>query len=229
MKRSKAPKKWKIHRKEKKWTVKTIPGPHLGKISIPLLFVLREYLGYAQTRREAKILLNDGLVRVDGRAVKDERRPIGPMDVIEIPKTEEYYRIFPNRKGEVILHKIEESEKNMKIYSIRGKKIVKNDIVQLNLHDGRNMIGDNTYHVYDTILYDLEKDKITDHILFKKGALGLVTKGNNVAKTGKIIEIEKGKGNIVTLENKIEQFKTLKEYVFIIGKGEPVISVPEVS
>ena len=231
LKRSKAPKIWRIHRKNKKWTVKNIPGPHSGEKAVPLLFILRDYLGYAKTRREAKIILNRGLVLVDGRIRKDERFPVGVMDIVEIPKTEECYRVLPNRKGEMYLYKAPKEEKYLKIFSIIGKTLLKNGVVQLNLHDGRNILGDNTYKVYDTILYDLNKKEIKGHIPFKKGTLGFVVKGNNVSKMGKIVEIDKRKTghSTVTLENKRERFKTLKEYVYIVGKGKSLISIPEVA
>lgn len=231
LKRSKAPRIWRIHRKEKKWTVKNIPGPHSGQKSVPLLFILRDYLGYAQTRKEAKMILNKGLVFVDGKVMKDERTPLGIMDVIEIPKTKEYYRILPNRKGEMRLHKIQKEEKNLKIFSIRGKKVLKRGVIQLNLHDGKNILGDNTYNVHDTILYDLSKKEIKEHIPFKKGTLGFVIKGTNVSKMGKIVEINKrdvGRSTVI-LESKRERFKTLKNYVYIIGKGKSLLSIPEVA
>jgi len=231
LKRSKAPKIWRIHRKNKKWTVKNIPGPHSGEKAIPLLFILRDYLGYAQTKREAKIILNRGLVLVDGRIRKDERFPVGVMDIVEIPKTKECYRVLPNRKGEIYLYKIQKEEKDLKIFSIRGKTLLKNGVVQLSLHDGRNILGDNTYNVHDTILYDLNKKEIREHIPFKKGTLGFVVKGNNVSKMGKIVEIDKREigHSTVTLENKRERFKTLKEYVYVVGKGKSLISIPEVA
>lgn len=231
LKRSKAPKIWKIHRKNKKWTVKNIPGPHSGEKAIPLLFILRDYLGYAQTKREAKIILNRGLVLVDRRIRKDERFPVGVMDSVEIPKTKECYRVLPNRKGEIYLYKIQKEEKDLKIFSIRGKTLLKNGVVQLSLHDGRNIVGDNTYNVHDTILYDLNKKEIREHIPFKKGTLGFVVKGNNVSKMGKIVEIDKRETghSTVTLENKRERFKTLKEYVYVVGKGKSLISIPEVA
>lgn len=231
LKRSKAPKIWRIHRKNKKWTVKNIPGPHSGEKAIPLLFILRDYLGYVQTRREAKIILNRGLVLVDGRIRKDERFPVGVMDVVEIPKTKECYRVLPNRKGEIYLYKVQKEEKYLKIFSIRAKTLLKKDLIQLNLHDGKNIVGDNTYNVHDTILYDLNKKEIREHIPFKKGTLGFVVKGNNVSKMGKIVEIDKRETghSTVTLENKRERFKTLKEYVYVVGKGKSLISIPEVA
>ncbi len=229
MKRSKAPKTWGIPRKEKTWTIKPKPGPHSGTTSIPLLFILRDYLGYAKTRKEAKMILNNGLVLVDGKTIKEERIPLGVMDIVEIPKTEEYYRILPNRKGELYPYGIKKKEKDLKLFNIAGKQILKGGSIQLNLHDGTNILADNTYNVHDTVLYDLSKKKIKEHVPFKKGVLGLAIDGNNVSKTGKIVEIEveEGKETTVILQSEHEKFKTLRDYVYVVGKKSPLISLPE--
>lgn len=226
MKRSKAPKTWRIHRKERKWTVKTVPGPHSGSKSIPLLLILRDYLGYTQTRKETKTVLNRDLVLLNGKLVKDERSPVGIMDIVEIPTVNEYYRVLPDKKGMLYLHKIKKKEKDLKIYSIRGKKVLKNGAIQLNLHDGTNIPGENSHNVHDMILYDLSKKEIKEHIPFKKGALGLAVDGSNVSRVGRIIEAEEGQETVL-LKSESGMFKTLKDYVYIVGKGKPSVSVPE--
>ncbi|MEA1993992.1 MAG: 30S ribosomal protein S4e [Euryarchaeota archaeon] len=226
MKRSKAPKTWRIHRKEKTWTVKTKPGPHSGLKSIPILLILRDYLGYTRTRKETKTILNRGLVLLDGKLVRDERRPVGIMDIIEVPKANEYYRVLPNKKGELYLHKIKKKEKDLKIFSIRGKKILKGGVVQLNLHDGTNVLGENTHKVHDMILYDLNKKEIKEHIPFKKGVLGFAVDGSNVSRMGRIIEAEEEQGTVL-LKSENGMFKTLRDYVHVVGKGKPSVSIPE--
>ena len=47
-KRSAAPAFWQIARKEKRFVVRTSPGPHPKNYSYPLLVVLRDILGLAQ-------------------------------------------------------------------------------------------------------------------------------------------------------------------------------------
>jgi len=54
LKRLAAPTAWYIRRKEYKWAVRPSPGPHSMKTSIPLLYIVRDYLGYAKTAREAR-------------------------------------------------------------------------------------------------------------------------------------------------------------------------------
>jgi small subunit ribosomal protein S4e len=98
LKRFKAPKHWPIHPKENKWTTKPNAGPHAIEESLPLLLIVRDILGVADNAREAKRIINNGEILVDGRARKDYKFPVGFMDVIEIPKTENIYRVLPDEK-----------------------------------------------------------------------------------------------------------------------------------
>ena len=55
LKRLAAPRTVRLHRKEKTWTIKSSPGPHLLDKSIPLGLIIRDYLGLCDTYRAAKI------------------------------------------------------------------------------------------------------------------------------------------------------------------------------
>jgi ribosomal protein S4E len=66
LKRKPAPRFWPIHRKEFTWVVKPSPGPHSLQNCLPLAIVLRDILGFAQTRKEAKSIVSQGKVYVDG-------------------------------------------------------------------------------------------------------------------------------------------------------------------
>ena len=109
LKRYKAPKSWPIHPKEDTWTVKPSAGSHSIDKAIPLTLVIRDVLKLADNSREAKRIINSGNVLVDGRVVKDYKFPVGFMDVIEIPKTEESYRVLLDRKGRLQLDLIDDS------------------------------------------------------------------------------------------------------------------------
>ena len=54
LKREASPAFWPIHRKEFTWAVKPRPGPHSINRCIPLVLIVREILGLAKTRKEAK-------------------------------------------------------------------------------------------------------------------------------------------------------------------------------
>lgn len=58
--------------------------------------------------------------------------------------------------------------------------------------------------------------------------MAYITGGKHVGEFAKIVEIEKRKlyPDIITLENKDgEKFKTVRDYVFVVGDDEPVITM----
>ena len=99
LKRKPAPKFWPIHRKEAVWTVKPKPGSHSLLSCIPLTLLIRDIFGFAKTRKEAKTIVSQGKIRVDGIVQREELFPIGLMDVVSIPDVEKVYRILPSRPG----------------------------------------------------------------------------------------------------------------------------------
>src|SRR5512136_2423956 len=101
-----SPSYWPIHRKEKKWIAKPIPGSHAIAESMPILLALREALKYANTKKEAKIILSEKKVKVDGRTIVDEKSSIGLMDVVEVLDLSIAFRILSHPKKGLILHQI---------------------------------------------------------------------------------------------------------------------------
>ncbi len=229
LKRFKAPKTWPIHKKEETWTTKTSAGPHALDNSIPLVMVLRDILGVAANAREAKIILNNGDVLVDGKARKDHRFPVGFMDVISIPKINKYYRLLPDYKGRLVLHEIEEKDSTFKLVSIEDKTTIKGGKTQLHLHDGRNVIlEEDDYKTSDVLLLEVPEQNISDCIKYEVGSLALIIGGKHTGEIGKIDEInitKSSKSNTVLIETEEGSFLTLAKYVFVIGTDKPVISL----
>lgn len=223
LKRSKAPKMWSIARKERKWTINVHPGPH-NKEAIPLAFILRDYLGYALTLREAKRILNERKVKINGIVRTDFKFPIGIMDVIEIPVTGESYRMLPDWKGNLIMHPIKKEEAHFRPLKIVGKHLVNKGAIQLRFHDGTTLhVGKEVKYMCDgTILYDFESRSIRDYFPFAKGNYAVITGGRNVFRTGNITRVDKNMVEIVGEES----YKTLKDNVFVIGTKESAISLP---
>ena len=227
LKRLFAPKNWRIERKVKEWTVKPIPGPHSKEVSIPITILLRDYLGHATNRKEVNFILNNGDVLVNGRSIKDSSFPVGIMDVIEIPKTKEYFRVLFDKKGSVNLLKIDESEKNTKLFKLINKTMIKGKKVQLNFHDGTNLLSEEGYKTSSTLVMKVPDMKIVDSLEFKEGYIGLVIKGKNVSKIGKISKITPFGiyKDAVLLESGNDKFQTLKDYVLVVGKDSPIIKL----
>ncbi len=226
--------------KKHKWVTTPNPGKHKKEDSIPLMLVVRDILGYADTSREAKKIIHDGLIFVDKKPRKDPKYGIGLMDVIDIPKANKHYRAILSKKGptlsefqkefgamnlrsKFILKDIDERESNIKLCKIMNKTLLGKGSIQLNLHDGSNILaGKNSYNAGDTIIFDLQNRKITDVIKFEKNNLAMIVHGRHKGNSGKISEIIDGTITRKSL-TRIGDFQTLTDYIFVIGKDEPLI------
>ena len=228
LKRLAAPKFWKIAKKGVKWVVRPSPGPHPLKECIPLLVLVRDILKLVETADEGKKIIKRGEVLVDGKIRKDHKFPVGLFDIISIPKIGKNYRIIPNKDG-LGLIEIEEKEKNKKLCKIVGKTLVKGSKIQLNLHDGKNvLVEDSKYSTHDSILVELPSLKILEHLKMEPKNLGIVIKGKNRGMITKIKEIKRGsmleKWQIVC-ESNGQEIVVLREHLFVIGKDRPLIKV----
>jgi small subunit ribosomal protein S4e len=243
LKRKSAPEFWPVHRKEEVWSVKPNAGPHAISRSIPLTLVLRDILGVAKTRSEAKTIVHDGKIIVDGRVQREELFPTGLMDVISIPDVEKWYRVLPHEKG-LFFHPISKDEATFKLCRIENKSILSKGNVQLNLHDGRNLfisvkdpnkMEEDVFDVLDTVKISLPNQEILGQVKLAEGASALIVGGKNIGKHGKIVAVEqrqsqKRKNSLVTVEDeKGNRFQTTMEYVFVVGDTKPHISLPEAS
>ena len=226
-KRLAAPKIWPIERKKFKYAITPLPGSHPKNFCIPLAIIIRDILNYAENLKEAKKIINSGKIKVDGRIVKEYRFPVGLFDVISIEEINEHYRILPNKDGFEI-KKIDEKEAKVKIVKVKNKVQVSKDKYQITFHDGKNILTDNNnIKPHDSLLIELPSLKILKHLKFSEGMLGLIIKGENAGKYGKVEKINKGGFNRVwlveiTVDKKII---TDRRNVFIIGEKEPLISI----
>jgi len=235
-----APSYWPILRKEYKWVVKPSPGPHPINHCLPLLLIVRNVFKYAETSREARRLIAEGHFKVDGRVRKDYKYPVGLMDVIEIVDTGEYYRVVPEPVKVLGFVKISREEAGYKLCRIEDKTTVKHGHIQLNLHDGRNILVrvsdpknpvEDTYETLGSLQISLPNQNILNYIPLKEGVLAIISGGRNVGRVGKVVSIHRGLRryrSIATLEDKHgNKFQTSLVYVFPIGVDKPLITLPE--
>ena len=241
LKRKPAPAFWPIHRKEAVWTGKPNPGPHAIAQSLPLTLVLRDMLGLAKTRREVKTVISQEKVLVDGMVQKEELFPTGLMDVISIRDAEKWYRVLSSEKG-LTLHPISKDEAGVKLCRVENKTILKGGNVQLNLHDGRNLLisvkdpnrhEEDVFKTLDTVKIALPSQEVQGHLKMIEGVPALIVGGKNIGRYGKIVAIEHGEGqkrknSLVTIEDsRGNRFQTTIEYVFVVGDTQTHISLPE--
>jgi small subunit ribosomal protein S4e len=241
LKRKPAPRFWPIHRKEFVWTVKPSPGPHSIENCLPLSLVLRDILGVAKTRKEAKMIISQGKVYVDGKVRRRDDFPAGLMDMVSIPDLNKFFRVMPSKKG-LLLNPVIKKEASFKLCRVEDRTTVKNGCVQIALHDGSNMLvkladlkspSEVTYETFDTLKLSLPEKQVLAHLKTKEGNLAVITGGKNIGKQGRIVEIEKAEAKkrrnalVVIEDEKGTRYQTILGFVFSIGEAQPLISSSE--
>ncbi len=231
LKRLAAPRVLRIHRKEHKLTIRAAPGPHQLEVAIPLGLIVRDYLRLCDTYKEARKIVSNGDILVDGVKRKNFKFPCGLMDVISIPKMRKNIRILFDRNGKLTLVPISESDAEWKLCRIQNKTIVKGKKVQLNLHDGKNkLVEKDEYKTGDVLKISFKESKIDEVYRFDKGTVSMIIGGTHIGEIANIDEIQivaSSKPNLAKMKGE-KEFSTIAEYVFPIGKTKPVIELPEV-
>ena len=228
MKRIAIPRSWPLQKKAHVFTTKQSAGAHSLETSMPVITVLRDMLGICDTAKEAKRIVGNRDVLVDGQAVKDPKAPVGLMDVLSIPKLDADYRMLLTPKGKLTLVKIDKAEASWKLCRIENKTLVKGGKIQLNLHDGRNILLEKSqYKTGDVLKVGFEGQQVLECYPLEAGAAALVSAGNHAGQVETVAEYEIIKGpaeNIIKFKSGTE---TVKSNVFVIGTGAPAIKMPE--
>ncbi len=227
LKRLAMPRRWKLHRKKTYWITRPLPGAHDHERSVSLETVMKEFIKCANTRREAKNILQRKEVLVDGKKRKELKMPVGLMDVVSIPETGEHHRIILGEKGEIKSTPIKKEESGLKPCKITGKTMIRKGIVQLNLFDSKNItLKDDDKRAYstgDTLLLSLPGLEIKDHFKLEKGAYVYLTGGAHTGKKGRVEEIKEGSIKLKSEDGK--SIETAKEYSFVIGNDKASIQI----
>ena len=190
IKRNNIPKTWPLTRKQ--GTKYLAVSDHSGKIGLPLLFVMREILGIVKTRKEAKKIILNKEIKVNGVIVKSEMLPVQIFDKISIDKIKKYYSLnIVNKKFKV--EEISEKDSHKKTVKISGKKIIGTDKIQINFEDGQNILYKYEFSVGDSAVLNFEKEKNSVEKILKleKGANVEVISGKHAGKRGKLEEVVK--------------------------------------
>ena len=228
LKRQMAPLFWGINRKNKRFVITVKPGSHSKNRSIPTAILLRDVLKMVTTLREAKSVIYNGKINVDGITRKSLHHSIGLMDVIELQGISDVYRLVPTHGHIIQPIKIDSSEKSKKIVKVTSKTTIRGKKTQLGFHDGRTIIADDSVNVGDSCLIQIPEQKILDVIKLEKDSLVIVTKGVNTGKIGHINNINEATFTLskrinLTIDKK--KFEMPADLVIVIGKEKPVIQI----
>ena len=226
-KRLSVPNSWPVERKEATWTVKAGAGPH-GAAGVPLLILLRDVLGYVDSKKEARYALNQDSVLVNGEAVSDESRPIGMFDILTFTQREEYYRVFPDEGGRLALTPITADAADSRLGKVVRKQQVKGGGFQLTLHDGTNVRVEDAdeaagFSTNDSIVIDNETKDIVAHFSYEEGALVTAVDGQHAGQIGEVAEITvtagSGSNTVRVVRDDDSEFETVEQYVVVIDEN----------
>jgi ribosomal protein S4E len=207
-------------------------GPHKLRESLPLMLILRNRLKYALTGKETKMICMQKLVRVDGKVRTDPNFPAGFMDVIELPKAGDQFRLIFDTKSRYVLHRISDEEKAYKLCRVKAQNLTTKKIPVIVTHDGRTIrYPDPLVKVNDTVKVDIATGKMLSFIKFEVGNMAMITKGRNTGRVGTVTHVEHHPGSfdIVTVRDAAgHSFSTRLENVFVIGtKDSPEVTLPK--
>lgn len=208
------------------------PGPHPKEECIPLLSLVKK-LGYTSSSREVKTIIKRGEIQIDGKVRKDPKFPVGLFDSVSVPKTKEHYRILPSKVG-FELKKISAEAAKVKPCRIKNKTAVRGGKIQLNMHDGKNiLLKKNRFSTGDTLVLKLPELKIEKHIRLARGYLAMLVGGKNRGSFAKIKDIKTIKGPaenrifIKLLEGKKmeREVNVPARLIFVVGRDRPVAGI----
>jgi len=230
MKRIAAPSHWMLDKLNGVWAPRPSSGPHKLRECLPLCVLLRNRLKYALNYKEAKQILIQRLVRVDGKIRCDHTYPAGFMDVVSIEKTGEHFRLLYDTKGRFVVHKISDREAGYKLCKV--KKVTKSakGVSVLETHDGRTIrFADPAISANDSVRVDVSTGKVMDFVRFQQGHVCMMTGGNNIGRVGVMTHREKHPGSFEIVHLKDEEghaFATRLQNVMVIGETRPFVSLP---
>lgn len=222
LKRIASPRTWIINRKENKFILRPAPGGHSLDSGMPLGVIMRDVLRLASTMGEVKKILNNKEVLIDGIRRKDHSFLVGLFDAISIPELKRYHRLVLDNKGRIVFSEIDEKESKLKLSKVTGKTALKKGKMQLNLHDGKNIITEEKAKVGDSVLLDLPKLTIKKVLPLKEGMSVFLTKGKHAGDSGILMAL---KGKEAKYSAREQEIETSKDYLFVVGEKEPEIKI----
>ncbi|KAG5484386.1 hypothetical protein GH5_07862 [Leishmania sp. Ghana 2012 LV757] len=222
LKRLYAPKDWMLSKLTGVFAPRPRPGPHKLRECLPLLVIIRNRLKYALNAREGEMILRQGLVHVDNQPRRDGKYPAGFMDVVEIPKTGDRFRLLYDVKGRFAFVNVSEAEAQIKLMKVVNLYTATGRVPVAVTHDGHRIrYPDPHASIGDTIVYNIREKKCVDVIKNRQGKAVIVTGGANRGRIGEIVKVERHPGafNIAHLKDASgAEFATRTANVFVIGK-----------
>lgn len=234
LKRLAASNKWGLKKTDGKYAIRPLPGSHNNELSIPMHYILKEYLKLALTSKEVQHIMKGGHVLVNGKKKLNHKSVCGLFDVITVKKTNEHYRLILGINGKFKLQKITAEESKFRLTKVASKGMDKLKIGEHeeNVPMTRTFCGYNFRYanpaikVNDSVKVDIENKKILESYSFEQGAIVIIHSGSNTGRVGVIKSMDTqtdGKTLIQLVDGNTNHFSSLMSSAMVIGKDEKTI------
>ncbi len=166
--------------------------------SVPVVIAVRDMLNMAKTAKEVREMIKAKILKINGRNVEDYRESIQLFNIFHAGK-DYVLTILPTKK-----FAFEESKvKELRLCKVTNKKILSKNTIQLNLHDGSNILSKDKISVGDSLYIDFSS-KIKKHVSLAKGEKVFIMSGKYTGLEGKISNISGRKVNVQFKEGSAE-------------------------
>ncbi len=163
--------------------------------AVPIVIALRDMLKFATTAREVREMIKQKLLKINGRTVIDLHESIQLFNLLEADKQ---YKLTLAPQGKFVFKELKKPED--RLAKIVGKRLVTKGKIQLNLHDGTNVLtSDKSISVGGSVYLD-EKNRVKSYVPLEKGRDVFVISGKHQGKIGKITNVDNGEVTIQSLE-----------------------------
>jgi len=221
LKRHSMPTSWPVKRKNITFVAKPQPGSHKRDYVTSVVVLLRDELGYAQTSKEAKRIVHEEEILVNGKKVTDIKSAVGIFDVFEIKKTSEKFTVLFNEVGRL---KLVATKEDLIYLKVSKKTLTPGKKCQLNFMNGFNLLVDEKtfagVKVNDTVVYDFAKKKISSIMNLKEKAQVYFFDGKFKGQFGEVKSFIAYNGlarDVAQVEINETEHNTAKDYCFVIG------------
>ncbi len=154
-------------------------------MAVPVLIAVRDMLKLAESAREVKSMIHNKKLKLNGRQVKDMHESVTLFGQLEADKL---YLLTLLPTGKFVFNELKKLED--KLLKVTNKRLVSGGKIQLNLHDGTNVItSDKAIAINDSLYLD-ENNKVKKHLSFEKGKNVFIIKGKHQGITAKVLSIK---------------------------------------
>lgn len=189
LKRNNIKKFFPIARKGTKYVARS---DHSKNSSIPLVVAMRDILKLVKNKKELKKTLNEKHIKINGKIIRETNYPLELFDILTLNSGKNYRALLTKQK-KINFEEIKEKEASTKVFKVLNKKVLAGKLIQLNLTNGKNIISKEKVNTGDSIVLDMNGNKILKIINLEKGKHAFVTEGKHAGEEGKIEElIERG-------------------------------------